>query len=211
MRIPLPASVGSLVLVTTLLTVTGCAPTFQDARLVGPGNVEVTPNLSGLFISDFGETHHTGNQFGAQLIAGAAPRVDMGVAYARFEAADADAGTNLVGFGPKVSLKTDRVALALPFGFAFGGGVETSESFVFQPTGLFTVPITDRVDFNPAAKLLIPFCDDCDLLVGFNVGVGIRPWNRVTIRPEIAFLFNPGESGTVWSTGVGVSFRSQVP
>jgi hypothetical protein len=196
-------------LLITAIAIAGCAPAFQDARLVAPGTMEITPSLAPILVSGEGETEHVGNMFGAHLIAGVSDRVNIGVGYARFQVADEDEGTNLIGFGPKFALAPDRAALALPFSFAFGGGIETSDSFVFSPTAFFTVPIGDRVDFNPAGKVVIPFCDDCDVLVGFNVGVGVRAAERVIIRPEMSFLFNPGEEGTVWSAGVGVSFRSR--
>ena len=205
LRQSLPLFLPALLAVATAIT--GCAPAFQDARLVGPGNVEVTPNIAPILISGDGETEHIGNMFGAHVMAGVSERLNVAVGYARFQVADEDEGTNLIGFGPKFSVQRDRVAVALPVSFAFGGGVETADSFVFSPTAFFTVPISDRVDVNPAGKLVIPLCDDCDVLVGFNLGVGIRATARVTIRPETSFLFNPGESGTVWSAGVGVSFR----
>jgi hypothetical protein len=121
-----------------------------------------------------------------------------------------DDGANLIGFGPKVGIVCDRVAFALPVGFAVGEDVDVSETFTLQPTGLFTVPVSDSVDLNPSARLLIPTCEGCEVLVGVNLGVGIWMPNRlVSLRPEVAFLWNPGEEGTAWSFGVGVSFRTR--
>jgi len=39
------------------------------------------------------------------------------------------AGINVFGFGPKVSLVKDRVAVAVPVGFAVGHDVESAKSW----------------------------------------------------------------------------------
>ena len=187
-----------------------CAPMFSDARLVGPGKAEVTPNVSAVGFSGGGETEHVLNQFGVQAVVGVHGRADVGVGYARLQAAEGGDGINAVGFGPRLALVPNRIALALPFGFAFGGEVEATRSWQWQPAVLFTVPLTDRIDFNPSARVLIPFCDGCDTMVGANAGFGISAaTRRLTFRPEFGLIFKPGESGVVWSFGFGVSFRGR--
>jgi hypothetical protein len=74
---------------------------------------------------------------------------------------------------------------------------------------VFTSPINAHVDFNPSVRLIVPFCEGCDTLLGFNLGFGIgSPARRTILRPEIGFVANPGERGVIWSFGLGVSFRA---
>jgi hypothetical protein len=68
--------------------------------------------------------------------------------------------------------------------------------------------LSDRVDLNPSARLIVPFCENCDTLLGFNIGVGLGPADRrIRVRPEFGILVDPGEEGVAWSFGAGVSFR----
>jgi hypothetical protein len=209
-RISRRGAVPAAIALLTWLAGQGCAPAFQDARLVGKGRVEVMPNVSAIGVADEGESAHVANNFGVHVIAGVHERVDLGFGFARMQVVDEDEGVNLMGFGAKAGLVKDRVALAIPFGFAVGEGVDIGDSFQFHPAVLFTAPISPRVDFNPAVKVLISSCEGCDVLLGFNLGLGIKtPNQRVNVRPEFALVVNPGESGVVWSFGVGVSIRSK--
>lgn len=188
----------------------GCAATFQDARLVGPGRVEITPSVGGVGVSNEGESEYVATTFGAAARVGVADRFDLAFAYARFEirALEEEAGLHAVAFGPKVGLVKDRVAVALPLSFAFGDDLEVSDTWELHPMALFTVPLSDRVDFNPSARLVVPLCSECDLsstLVGASAGFGILASPRVRLRPEFGILVKPGESGVVWMFGLGVS------
>jgi hypothetical protein len=188
-----------------------CAPVYQDARIVRPGQVEITPSISPIFITSGGDTEHVGTQLGAHAIFGAADRVDFGIGYARFEVDDeAAGGTNVLGFGPRYGLVRGRLTAAAPVGFAFGGGADAGDSFQVQPALLFTTPIGQNADFNPSVRLLVPFCDGCDTMVGFNFGLGLGSrTGQMRVRPEIGFVVNPGERGVTWSFGLGVSFRAR--
>jgi hypothetical protein len=184
---------------------------FHDARLVPPGNVEVTPAIAGLGFSGDGESEYLANAFGVQALVGVHERVNIGGGYVRFEEREFRGGVNAVGGGVKLALKKDRIALGIPVSALFGEGVDVNETWQLHPIVFFTVPIGPRFDFNPSARVLIPFCDDCerDVLLGFNAGFGWRPFAQpITLRPEAGILVNPGETGVLWTFGVGVSFRS---
>jgi hypothetical protein len=196
-------------LLLALVIASGCAPTFQDARLVGRGRFEITPNISGLGATSNGESEYAATSLAVQGQAGVHDRADVGIAYARMEADDAEGGLNAVGFGPKFGIVRDRIAVSLPVSFFFGDDVPTSETWQFHPTAIFTVPLSRHVDFSPSVRLAIGLCDDCNTLVGFGGGFGLRLRPRLTIRPEAGVLFDPGESGVLWSFGVGVSFRDR--
>jgi hypothetical protein len=182
--------------------VSACAPVFQDARLVEPGRVQVTPSVSGAGFTGGGDSEYVATTFAAQIEAGVMDRLSLGAAYARFQARGCG-GLNTVAFGPKIGIVTDRVALAVPASFAF----DVSDSWEFHPMALFTLPIGERTDFNPSVRLLIPACEGCETLLGINGGFGLRLRPDLTIRPETGILFNPGERGTVWTFGLGVSVR----
>jgi hypothetical protein len=178
----------------------GCAPVFSDfqsAKLVGRDRVEVTPSASTVSFSDT-ESGHVQDEFGLQLGTGVLDGMDLRAGYVRA------AGVNGVGFGPKIALVKDRLALALPVGFAFGEGVEISKTWTAHPTLLLTQPVTRRLEVNASAKGLIPLTEDWGgSLVAFNVGLGIGDLRRWAIRPEIGVLFDPGDSGHYTQFGLG--------
>jgi hypothetical protein len=195
-------------LAALLLAATACAPVFSDARLVGKGRAEITPAFSATGLTEGGDSHHLANNFSVHAMYGVHDRADLFLGYARTELEIGDAGTNVIEFGPKLGIVRDRLAFALPVGLAFGGGVDTNDTWHFYPTALFTLPVGVNVDINPAVRVLIPTCDDCDVLFGVNLGVGIRIGGERTImRPEFGFLFDPNEDGFIWHFGFAVSIR----
>jgi hypothetical protein len=196
-------------LVAVVIAGQGCAPMFSDARLVGTGQTEVTASLTPTGASVMGENRHLMTDYRIQAMRGVADRLDIGVGYARLQQADGGSGAHAIGFGPKLALVSDRVAVAARVGFLFGDEVPVSQSWHVEPAVLFTLPLTDRIDLNPSARFLIPFCEDCETLIGFNVGLGISAGSRqMRLRPEVGWLFSPRESGVVWTMGLGVSFRT---
>jgi hypothetical protein len=177
-----------------------CVPVFSDfqsAKLVGRDHVEVTPSASTVSSSSDG---HVQDEFGLQFGTGVRDGMDLRAGYVHA------AGVNGVGFGPKIAVVKDRLALALPVGFAFGEGVAISETWTAHPTLLLTQPVTRRLEVNASAKALIPLTDDLDAtLVAFNVGLGIGNLQKWAIRPEIGLLFDPGERGHFTQFGLGVT------
>jgi hypothetical protein len=191
-------------LIASLFGGAACTPVFQDARLVGPGRVQITPSISGAGVSRGGDSEYLVTTFAAQAEIGATERFSIGGGYAYFRDRSGD-GLNTAVFGPKFGVVRDRVAIGVPTSVAFGENVQTSDTWQFHPMALFTVPLGERVDFNPSARLLIPVCDGCETLAGFNAGFGLHTASRLTVRPEFGILINPGEGGVIWTFGVGVS------
>ncbi len=183
-----------------------CAPVFQDARLVGPGRVQITPSVSGAGVSRDGDTEYLVTTFAAQAEIGATERFSLGGAFAHFRDRSGD-GLNTVAFGPKFGVVRDRVAVAVPVSAAFGENVQTSDTWEFHPMAVFTVPLGERLDVNPSARLLIPVCEGCETLAGFNAGFGLRSTSTLTVRPEFGILINPGQGGVIWTFGVGLSLH----
>jgi hypothetical protein len=202
----------SLLIVCTLY-VTGCvvAPfsDIQSAKLVGPGNVEATPHYSSIYSSYEGDSEQVQDNFGMQLGLGITSFMDVRARYELIHV-DEDYNVNVFGFGPKFSLIKDYVAFYTPVGFAFGEDIETSETWQVHPTLLFTLPVNRYFEINPSAKLLIPFQEDSDTLVAFNLGAGISSdLEKWAIRPEIGFLFNPGEEGYYFHLSLGFSLNTK--
>ena len=192
-----------------LVFASACTPLFSDARMLRPGQVEVTPSVSPAFISEDGDTAHTWNDFGVRAQFGVTDRINIGAGYNRSQLAidnPESFGFHTVAFGPKFSLVANRLAVAVPVGFSFGENID-SDRWQLHPTVLMTVPMNDRVDFNPAFRLLIPTCDGCDTLIALHAGFGIRAARRLILRPEGVLIFNPGEDGVIWTIGIGASLR----
>ena len=193
-----------------LVFAAGCAPMFSDARMLRPGQVEVTPSFSPAFVSAEGETEHLANDYSVRAQVGLTNRISVVGGYNRsqisFENPESY-GYNTVAFGPKFSLVPDRVAFAMPVGFIWGDEIESSDTWQLHPTLLVTVPINERDDYNQAVRLLIQTCDNCETLIGFHAGFGVRTGRRLILRPEAAFFFNPGEDGMTWTFGLGASLR----
>jgi hypothetical protein len=194
----------------------GCVAPFSDlqsARLAGPNRFEVTPSYSAVSFAEDGQREELQDNFGIQVATGISPRVDLRARYERISLKDSDGGVNVLGMGPKVGLVEDRVAIYLPVGFAFGSGIEASETIQVHPTLLATVPVHDFVELNGSVKALIPITErDIDDLVAFNIGLGLGPdLQRWVIRPEIGFLFNPGESGHFRHLSIGLTYYFERP
>lgn len=202
-------NLSALAVVVALVAGQGCAAvSYQDAKMVGKGKVELTPTVSRIGFSDEGDSGALGTAYGGMVTAGVSDKVDFIAGYQRFKPKDFDGGSNFAGFGPKISLVRDRAALLLPVTFAFGDGVDLSDSLQISPTAVFSVPLGKKVTFNPGAKVVWSNCDGCEVLVGGQAGLSVPLGDgRVILRPEVGGLFNPGESGFVWTFGVGLSLR----
>ena len=194
-----------LMLVSLALVSSGCVTVFSDmqsARLVGKGKFEATPGYSSVSSNFEDEKGKVQDEVGVQLAYGISEKIDIRFRYEYVE------GTSIIGFGPKISLLKDRIALYTPLGFAVG----EEDTWEFQPTMLFTVPIVpSKLDFNPSLKYIIPFCEECENLVAVNAGLAIsNDISKWALRPEYGMLFNPGENGHYahFSVGVSVNFSN---
>lgn len=180
---------------------------LQSARLVGPGRFEITPGYSSVGISEDGEADKLQNNVGVQVATGIAPRVDARMRYERVTFPDSDSGEgfSILGAGPKFGLVEDHVAVYAPVAFAFGGDLDSGETWQFQPTVLLTHPFSDHAEFTASLRGVIWLSDDeLDDLIGANLGLGLSSdLNRWVVRPEAGFLKNPGEEGTLWQWSLG--------
>jgi len=199
---------GCVVIVACLIAGQSCAGvTYQDARLVGKGKMEITPTVTRMGFSEGGDSETIGTAYGGMVTVGISDKADFITGYQRFKPRGFDGGSNFAGAGPKFSLVRNRLAFLVPVTFAFGDGVDVGESLQFSPTAVASLPIGDRVTFNPGVKVVVSSCEGCDVLVGGQAGLSIRLGERAVLRPEAGVLFNPGESGFTWTFGMGLSLR----
>ncbi|MBN7803198.1 sterol desaturase family protein [Algoriphagus aestuariicola] len=193
-----------LLALVTILTIsvfdTACVPVFSDlqsARLVGKGQVEVTP----YYTSTGMESESDGaNHVGANFAVGLSPKVDL---RGRLEANWIKEGSTdyIIGMGPKASLMENRIAAFLPIGYA-----TNSEVFQLQPTMLFTLPFAkEKLEATLAPKYLISLCEDCESNFATNFGLGFSPnFDRWAVRAEYGRMF--AEDG-VGQFSLGISFH----
>src|SRR5262249_11892156 len=160
---------------------------------------EVTPSYT--YVSSEGD--HVQDEYGLQLATGLADRVDLRGRYDHVRVNDE--GVNVVALGPKVSLLKDRIAVAVPVGFAFGSGLQSSKTWEVPPTLLLTAPVDPHVELNVSGKVLVPFSEG-DTTVAFNVGFGLGKLDRWAIRPEFGMLFDPGQSGHFSQFSIGFTY-----
>jgi hypothetical protein len=196
-------------------TTSACAPVFSDlqsARLLDKGRVELTPSASyvGFSNDDDDASGHVQDGYGVQLGVGLHDAVELRARYEHIDGAGEVPGVEVVGFGPKVRLLRDHLALYVPVGRAFGGGedADLSESWQVHPTLIGTAPVHRNVEVNASAKYLIPLSGDGgDDTLAFNLGLGLGQLDRWAIRPEAGILVNPGEGGHFYHFSLGVSLR----
>ena len=217
--IPTPPNGGTAAALLLILWSSACTYSdLQSARLAGPGRLEVTPGYSSTSFSVNGRTERVANQFGVRAATGLTPRVDLRLRYEFLDFVnDDEEGISVVGFGPKFGLVKDRVAFHAPLGFAFGRDLNTRESWQFQPTVLLTWPVNDLAEITTSGRGVIWLNeDDAGNLFGANLGLGLSTdLNRWVIRPEVGFLMDPGEEGTLWQWSLGFTlfsdFGNQAP
>ena len=184
---------GGAVVVVALVAGQGCAAvTFQDAKMLGKGKLELTPTVALAGVSGEGESEALGPLVGANLSLGLTDKVDLIGGYHGFSGS----------IGPKISLVQDRAALLVPVTIGVG-------LLQVGPAAVFSVPLGNGVTFNPGAKVVWTNCDGCELLLGASAGLSVPFGNRVVLRPEIGMLKIQGEPGMIWAFGVGLSLRSR--
>jgi hypothetical protein len=109
----------------------------------------------------------------------------------------------------------DTLALALPFGFAFGQDIDSGETWETHPTLLATWTPSRKAELTASAKALVPLSgEDRGILLALNLGLGLgSDVSRWAFRPEVGFLWNPGESGhyTHLSLGLTLGFGGRRP
>lgn len=202
----------SLAAATLLLS--ACLPFMADqqsARMLQPSQLEITPSASFVSFSAQGETEHVQNQYGVRLGYGLTGRSELRATYERVTIVDSqgDDGLNVAGVGAKFGVLPNHLAFYFPVGLAFGGGIDSGDTWTFLPTVLATLGTSQYFELTPSAKAFVPIGgQNREVFLGFHLGAGISTnLDRWAFRPEIGMVRNPGESGVTWGWAIGFSFR----
>lgn len=211
MRLWLPATLTAAALTMAVpASAQSIFTTYDDAPVIGPNGIAITPSIASVAATFSGTTERFGTLYGARVTFGVGERADISATIGRFQEAGGGGGVNLLNLGVKVPLWADRVSLLAPVGLSFGSGVDVGQTAHIDPGIVFTTPIGTMVDLNPSARVILPFCDGCDPLLGFEVGLGMRSsGSRVNIRPTFGVVVNPQEGGVIWTIGGAVTFATR--
>lgn len=189
----------------------GCTSPFSDlqsAHVLDKGETELTGHYSSVSFTNDGNRERIQASFGVQAAIGVDGDADFRMRYERIQLEDGNSAINVFGAGPKMVIVEDRVAFLLPFGFAFGENISTSETWETHPTFLFSSSPITWLEVNASAKALFRLSSAAGIpRLAFNLGFGIGPDpRRVVLRPEIGFMFDPGGNGYYSHLSVGVTF-----
>ncbi len=177
---------------------------FESARMLNKGGLEILGHYSHYSIADAGETNAANNNFGLRLGYGLSDQFDLKVRYERLvPVEEGGGGVNYVDLAPKVQIMKNWIAGTLPIGLYFAEG---DTRYVISPRMLFTFPANNNFDATLAAKADIFPQDESNVYLGFQLGVGISSnLQRWALRPELGLMIDPGESGQLWSWGIGLT------
>ncbi len=192
-------------LVANLLFLTRCVVPYESARMLPKGNAEVKAAFTHVRESFEGENEKVNNGFGLGVGYGVSDRVNLKFRYERISL-DEDFGLNYIAFGPKFAIKPDRIAALLPIGVYFDEGEST---WGVHPTMLFglTRP-SPKFELTLGLRGDIFFEDESELLLATNLGFGFsEDLDRWAIRPDIGLVVNPGESGVIFTFGIGAQYN----
>ena len=204
-----------LTLACTLVFLTSCVAPFSDiqsAKLLGKGNVEVTPSFSSVSVTSEGETQHVQNHYGVQAGFGLSKFMDLRLRYERITGdfdEETSFGVNVLGFGPKFRLAKNWLALYIPVGFAFGNDITIADTWQVHPTLLGTWALGKSFELNPSAKIMIPLKkDELDTLYAFNLGAAISTdVSKWAVRPEIG-ICTDFQGGHFMQFSIGLTLSS---
>jgi hypothetical protein len=186
---------------------------FERAATLGKGNVEAGGSFSHYTGIADGESESLHNNVGARIGFGVSDKMDLKIRYERI-----GDYYDYLSVVPKFSLSPKKTALLLPLSMYSASQSGKTYSIAPQFINTFTSK-KNTADFSLSLKgdlLFSPATTDIygnkiqsstDFLVGFNAGAGISSnLDKWAIRPEIGYLFKPGDPGGALSFGVGFQF-----
>lgn len=189
------------------------SPALNDALLLPKGGFSIAAGYSALGMGYDGETDGYLNSLDFQLGYGISQRVGLVVRYQKAwyakEMFESPAESYLF-IGPEVRLKEDRISFFLPVGTSISneGG---DNRFELTPTFNFSLPLGKKVFFNPALELGFMFCEYCSdqPWLGIDLGLGIRPNNKITIFGEydLVYSFEDFGDGHLYMINGGIAFQ----
>lgn len=184
----------------------------QSGWILKPKQAELGGSFGSVTINVEGLSEHVWNVYGVNLGYGLVKNVELRVRYGYLDPDEGGAGANAFSLGPKIRLWRNIVAIIVPVEFLTGRDVETSQTWNLQPGLIASIPVGKRFEVTPSVKALIPLYndpyDEAETLMAVNLGLGFfaTAQRNLVIRPEIGFLFKPGDSGNYFQFGIGISY-----
>lgn len=187
---------------------------YQNAGLLGKGKIEASTHFTGVSTSYGGESAYTFNGLGLQAGFGLGERFELRTRYERlwFDGLGiGDGGFNNLTLAPKLGKEEGRFAFMLPIVMAFAEG---DQSFQIHPTVLVSILRLEKMNLTFSPKYLISLDEGSefsDSFLALNLGAGIGFSEQWVLRPELGLMFLPGEEGTFFNFGLGISRRMGNP
>lgn len=177
--------------------------TFESARMLQKGELEVAGHYTHYTFSNDGESEAVNNNLGIRAGYGFSEKFNLKARYEWLAPTDENGeGLNYIDIAPKFQILPKYIAGTLPLGLYFDEG-ETE--FVMSPKLIFTYPANDYFEVTLATKADIFPEDEADVYLGVNLGLGLSTnLNRWAVRPEIGWMIDPDEDGTAWAYGVSI-------
>lgn len=195
----------SVFLTICSLMLSGCYAysSFQTAKTVEKGKWQGTASYSSNYSLQNGDGNFVNGTYEAQLRTGLSEKSDIGLRYAYLDFDDA----NLISIEPKLALIPGKFSVVAPLGMYFGSAISENESIHLSPGFIATYPFNKNFDASVGSRYMI-FFSDSDNLLAVNFGLGLSTnLDKWAIRPEVGYLFNPGNDGYYFQYGVGLSFN----
>jgi hypothetical protein len=195
---------------------------YEKAGTLGKGNVELSGNYTHYIVSSEGESDAINNNYGFKAGYGLSDKFDLKLRYEKLmpveQEPDSKFKVNYMSIIPKVSLVDKKLSLLVPISrYNFkdedqDGKPIKDHSYSIAPQIIRTFTSkTNQADFSIGLKgdYIINSGEDAenDFLLGFSAGAGFsNNLDKWAIRPEVGYLFKPGDGIGFWNIGVGVQF-----
>jgi hypothetical protein len=210
------AAIPALFLISCA-TVAPVNTSYERAATLGKGGLELAGSYTHYSFSGDGESAATNNNFGGKVGYGISDKMDLKLRYEKLVPVGLDDSkfkANYISVIPKYSIVNKKFAFLLPLSrYNFKEESEAGETFkdhnysiAPQFIGTFTNKSNQAdLSFSLKGDLIIGSEGSNEFLMGFSGGAGISSnLDKWAIRPEVGYLFKPGESGGFWNMGVGL-------
>ena len=194
---------------------------FEKAGTLGKGNVELSGSFSRYIVGANGESEPINKNLGFRAGYGISDKVDIKLRYENLmlneKIPDVDFKASYFSVIPKINFIPGRLSLFVPlsmyrFKTVESGNTYKSSSYSIAPHLISTFTSkSNTADISPSLNVEYLFDtekgSEGSFLMGFNLGAGfssdLRKW---AVRPEVGYLFKPGEQGHIWNYGIALQF-----
>jgi hypothetical protein len=193
---------------------------FERAATLGKGNVELMGSYTHYVATGGGESEASNNNYGGRVGYGLAKNVDLKLRYEKLVPVDEEEKAmykiNYFSVIPKVSIVEKKLSFLMPvsrYNYTEDQSGEITKDHIYSIAPQFIGTLTSAsntadVSFSIKGDYAIYSHDQGDdLFMGFNLGAGFsKNLDKWAIRPEVGYIFKPGDGGGWWSMGIGAQF-----